>query len=99
MTEVRDRPERHRFELLVDGEVAGVATYSRRDGRLVFVHTEVDDAHAGRGLGSVLAAGALDAARAAGERIVPRCPFIAAYIARHPEYADLVDARVEGLSG
>ena len=60
-------------------------------GRLVFTHTEIGQAFGGRGLGGVLAAGALDAVRAEGARAVPLCPFVAAYIDKHPAYADLVD--------
>jgi predicted GNAT family acetyltransferase len=89
---VRDAPDRHRFELVVGDEVVGFAQYSRRGGRIVVVHTEVDPAWGGKGLGSVLARGALDAARAEGASVVPLCPFIAAFIDGHPEYADLVDA-------
>lgn len=89
--EVRDAQERSRFELLVDGELAGIAQYVRRGGRVVFTHTEVDGRFEGRGLGSVLASAALDAVRAEGSLAVPLCPFIAGYLARHPEYDDLVD--------
>lgn len=89
--EVRDEPDRARFELLVDGELAGVAQYVRRGGRVVFTHTEVDQRFEGRGLGSVLASRALDTVRAEGSLAVPLCPFIAGYIARHPEYDDIVD--------
>lgn len=91
MTEVRDNAERRRFEVVVDGDVAGFADYQRRGGRIIFLHTQIDPAHEGQGLGSSLARGALDAAREAGEPVVPLCPFIAAYIERHEEYADLVD--------
>jgi predicted GNAT family acetyltransferase len=96
MAEVRDNPDEHRFELLDDGKVAGVAVYRRRAGTpadtIVFVHTEVDPAFEGRGIGSMLAKGALDAAHGAGDRIVVECPFIAAYIDHHPEYRAFVDA-------
>ena len=65
------------------------------------MHTEIDPAFEGKGLGSALARGALDAERTRGEPIVPLCPFIRQYIDRHPEYADLVDqemlARVDGM--
>ena len=91
MAEVRDNTERRRFEVVVDGEVAGFARYQRRGGRIIFVHTEIDAAHEGQGLASALARAALDAAREAGEPVIPLCPFIAAYIRRHEEYADLVD--------
>ncbi len=98
---VRDDRDAHRFEVVVDGAVAGYALYQQRGGRTFFVHTEIDPSYEGHGLGSVLAAGALDAARAAGEPIVPLCPFIRRYIDRHPEYGDLVDhdllARIDGM--
>jgi predicted GNAT family acetyltransferase len=98
--EVRDNPERRRFEIVADGVVAGFAQYKTRGGRIIFVHTEIDPAHEGQGLGSALARGALDAARERGEPVVPLCPFIAAYIERHEEYADLVDrGLLEHLGG
>jgi uncharacterized protein len=89
--QVRDNPDEHRYELHVDGELAGFARYVLRGGRIIFVHTEVDPDWGGRGLGTVLARGALDAARESGAPIVPLCPFIAAFIDSHPEYRDLVD--------
>ncbi len=91
MSDVRDNQQLLRFEIHDDGKLAGFAQYVRRPGRIFFVHTEIDPAFEGRGLGSRLAAGALDATRATGERVVPLCPFIAQYIERHPEYGDLVD--------
>jgi molybdenum cofactor cytidylyltransferase len=74
----------------VDEELAGVAEYRPAGNRLVFVHTEVLPAFAGRGIGNRLAAGTLDATRARGLKVTPRCPFIAAYIRSHPEYRDMV---------
>ena len=98
--EIRDAPDAHRYEIAVDGEVAGFAVYQRRGGRTYFVHTEIDTRFEGRGLGSTLAKAALDAERDRGEPIIPLCPFIRRYIERHPEYADLVDtellARIDG---
>jgi predicted GNAT family acetyltransferase len=88
---VQDAPDQSRFEILVDGERAGIAQYGRRGGRFVFVHTEIDPKFEGRGLGSKLAARALDHVRGAGELVVPLCPFIGSYISRHPEYDDIVD--------
>ena len=87
---VRDNPDQERFEVHVDDALAGLAAYRRRDERIIFTHTEVDDAYEGQGLGSKLAAGALDAARDAGLAVFPECPFIADYIKRHREYVDLV---------
>ena len=99
-TTVTDVPDQHRYEVHLDGELAGFAVYHRRGGRAYFVHTEIDPRFEGKGLGSALAKGALDAERALGEPVVPLCPFIRSYIDRHPAYADLVDAsmlaRIDG---
>jgi len=88
---VRENADQNRFELLLDGEVAGLAAYRVRDGVTVITHSEVDPAHRGRGLGNDLARQTLDALRAQGARIIPSCPFFARYVAEHPEYADLVE--------
>ena len=87
---VRD-DDRHRYELLLDGEVAGYAEYRIRPGRIVFTHTVVLPGHEGEGLGTMLAKHVLDDAVARGERIVPYCPFIAAYLRRHEGYEEFVD--------
>jgi len=90
--EVRHNPEKSRYEAWLDGERAGVALYETRQGSIVFTHTVVDDRFGGRGVGGALAKGALDGVRAAEGTydVVPQCPFIKAYIEKHPEYADLV---------
>ena len=90
--QVVDNPEAGRFELRVDGEVAGFAEYRRTGRNLALTHTVVDQRVEGRGLGSVLARGALDAARRDGLAVLPFCPFIRAYIERHPDYLDAVPA-------
>ncbi len=87
---VRDAPDAHAFEAVIDGVVVGRADYLRTDDLVVFKHTEVDPAYEGRGVGAALARAALDDARARGVTVIPTCPFFAAYIARHPEYASLV---------
>lgn len=82
-----------RYEAHVDGTLAGFADYVLDGDRIVFTHTEVDDAFEGQGVGSALARTALDDVRARGtHRVVPQCPFIAGWIDKHPDYADLVDA-------
>jgi predicted GNAT family acetyltransferase/glutaredoxin len=83
-------PEKHRYELLLEGKRIGLLAYRRRDNRLALTHTEVTPACEGRGFGGRLAAAALDDARREGLMVAPLCPFIARYIERHPEYADLV---------
>ncbi|HET6834024.1 MAG TPA: GNAT family N-acetyltransferase [Acidimicrobiales bacterium] len=93
--EVRDAPDPHRYEAVVDGTVAGFAVYRDYSGVRVFTHTEVFPAFEGRGVGSALARGALDHVRASGRTLVAQCPFIRSYIERQPEYADLVDADLD----
>jgi len=88
--QVVDNPDAARFEIRVDGALAGFAAYRDKGDRLVFTHTEIDDAYGGQGLGGRLAATALDEVRRRGLLAVPQCPFIRAYIDRHPAYADLV---------
>jgi len=83
-----DNTAQQRYELPVDGATAYVA-YSRAPGTITLIHTIVPDALAGRGIGSRLAKFVLDDARSHGEKVIVKCSFIAAYLKRHPEYADL----------
>ena len=88
---VTDNPDESRFELRVDGALAGISEYKLHGDHITFTHTEVDDAFEGEGLGSVLSRHVLGAARDAGLAVYPACPFIARYIKRHPhDYLDLV---------
>jgi hypothetical protein len=89
-TDVKNNADLHRYEIGVDGAVAGYAAYRLRPGAVVFTHTEIDEAYEGQGLGSRLARGALDDVRASGSAVVPLCPFVKGYIERHAEYQDLV---------
>jgi predicted GNAT family acetyltransferase len=86
---VRDNIVSHRFELEIDDDVAK-AWYRRQGNVVTFTHTDVPAALSGKGVGSRLAKGALDAVRAAGLKVVAKCPFIAAYLKKHPEYDDLL---------
>lgn len=89
--ETRHEPDSKRYEAWVDGELAGFAEYQLTDRLAVFTHTEVDDRFEGRGVGSSLARFALDDVRADGTRkVLPVCPFIKAWIARHEDYRSLV---------
>lgn len=90
--EVVDAPEANRYELRLDGRLVGLAAYRRRDGRIAFTHTEVDESLEGRGLGSRLVAAALEDAARQGLDVVPLCPFVAWYIEQHPEYQPLLPA-------
>jgi predicted GNAT family acetyltransferase len=89
---VRDNPAELRYEAVRDGQLVGLIRYRTEPGVVVLVHTEVDEAVEGTGVGSRLVRGALDDIRARGLRLVPVCPFVGAYLRRHPEYADLVGA-------
>ena len=89
---VADAPRRRRFEVSVDGELAGFLVYREKSGLLALVHTEVDERFEGRGLGGRLARFALDQARERGLAVLPFCPFVNAWMQRHPDYTDLVPA-------
>jgi predicted GNAT family acetyltransferase len=87
---IRDNPEEERFEVdLGDGTIA-IAEYRLRPGVVLFTHTEVPPAHEGQGIGSALIRYALNWARERELKVVPICPFFAAYIKRHAEEQDLV---------
>ena len=88
--EVVDVPEKSRYELRLGGHLIGLAAYRRRNGRIAFTHTEVDESCEGRGFGSLLAQAALEKAAREGLEVVPLCPFIAHYINRHPKYKPLL---------
>jgi predicted GNAT family acetyltransferase len=82
-----DQPEAERYEARLEERVVGFAEYRRVANRIVFHHTEVDPGFEGRGIGGRLAAGALEDALGHGLRIIVDCPFIGAYLKRHPEMA------------
>jgi predicted GNAT family acetyltransferase len=83
--EVRDNPDELRYELLVDGDLAGEIRYTRDGDTRTLVHTEVDPAYEGRGLATELVRETLADIRARGLRLVVICPFVADYIRRHPD--------------
>lgn len=90
---VQDNRDLDRYEVYDGGELAGFADYKRSKSSIALTHTEVDDRFEGRGLGSTLARGVLDAARAEGLAVLPSCPFMSEYIRRHPDdYLELVPA-------
>ena len=87
---VTDRPNELRYEIEVDGEVAGFIMYRREPGVVDLVHTDVAPKWEGKGVGATLVEGALEDIRARGLKVRPTCPFVRAYIRKHPEYQDLV---------
>lgn len=90
-TEVINNEENTRFEILVDGESAGHANYRQAPRNLrSFMSTEVDSAYRGQGLGSQLIKAALESTRDSGLGVLPFCPAFQSYIAKHPEYLELV---------
>ncbi|WP_216212457.1 GNAT family N-acetyltransferase [Amycolatopsis aidingensis] len=89
--QVTDNPGRSRFELHLGTELVGHAAYRRAPGLIVFTHTEVDPQRQGQGLAGRLTSESLDAARAEGSRVRAECPYVAAYIDKHPEYQELLE--------
>jgi uncharacterized protein len=92
MANVVHNPDQSRYEIHVDGAVAGFTQYRSTLGVIDFIHTEIDDAHEGQGLGGQLARGALDDVRASGQKVIATCPFIKGWIAKHEDYQDLLAA-------
>jgi hypothetical protein len=86
---VRDNKALSRFEFDANG-VTAFANYQLDDGVITISHTETPVAARGRGIASKLVAGALAVARARGLKVIPRCPFVRAYVQKHPEVRDLV---------
>ena len=83
---VVDDPEELRYELWLGADLAGEIRYTReKDGTVVLVHTDVDPSHKGEGLGNVLVQGTLDDLRQRGIGYHVVCPFVARYLARHPQ--------------
>jgi predicted GNAT family acetyltransferase len=85
-------PERNRYEIFVAGKIAGFVEYRTAPAEIAFIHTEIGDEFGGQGLGGKLIRYALDDARNQGLAVLPECPFVRGYIAKHHEYLDLVPA-------
>lgn len=90
MSEIVHDEHASRFETRIDG-TAAYAEYRREGGTLTFTHTIVPPELEGQGVGTELVRAGLAGARAAGLKVIPACPFVARYIERHPEEADLLD--------
>ena len=89
---VRDNSDLHRFEIdLGDGSFA-IAEYNLLDGKIMFTHTEVPPEHEGQGIGTRLIEASLASARERGLKVIPICPFFAAYMRKHQNVQDLLDA-------
>lgn len=89
MSEIINNKAHHRYELEVEGHLA--TEHYKLDGDVItFEHTEVPKELGGKGVGSKLVQGALDQVRAAGLKLIPQCPFVKAWIEKHPDYQDVV---------
>jgi len=97
---VRDNPAVHRFEVWVGDQLAGFATYRLLDGSVyAFDHTEVGPPFEGRGLADRLVMAALGEVRSRGGSVLPYCPYVRAWLDRHPDYVDLVPSDQRGRFG
>ena len=88
--DIRDNPDKHRFEADLDDGTIAIAEYTLPEGKIVFTHTEVPSKHEGKGIGSALIRFALAAARERQLKVIPICPFFAAYMKEHAEVQDLL---------
>ena len=88
---VRDNPSAKRFEIDLGGGLFAFAEYTLPEGKIMFTHTEVPPSHEGQGLGTALIEAGLAAARERGLKVIPICPFFAAYMRKHGETHDLLD--------
>ena len=94
--EVADNPDKARFEIIADGELAGFVQYYLSGDEIAFTHTQTDDRFRGHGLAGRLVQASLDETRARHLVVLPYCPFVRSWIAAHREYADLIpDGRRE----
>lgn len=87
---VVDNPGAKRFEFAI-GDSMAVAYYGIEDGRVVLLHTEAPQEFSGQGIGTKLAEGVFEQIRASGRRVIAKCPFMARFASRHPEYAEMLD--------
>lgn len=100
-SEIRDNPEKKRFEIDLGGGAMAVAVYNRLSNAIMFTHTEVPPAFEGQGIARRLILAGLEAARQEGKKVIPTCPLFASYMKRHPETHDVLDPgyfKVLGIS-
>lgn len=88
---VTDAPERRRFEAHIDGELIGFVDYIPLPGKVIATHSQVAEEHEGKGYGSQLVRGMVELLRADGRLLQPLCPYVGAWLRRHPDEADVVD--------
>ena len=89
--EIKNNYEKSRYEIFIEGELAGFADYKVIEDTVTFPHTEVDPAFGGRGVGSALVEFALENVKEQGKFVAPICPFVAKAISKKPDqYLSLV---------
>lgn len=88
---VTDRPSESRYEARIGSELAGFIEYRMAGDRRIVLHTEVLPAFSGRGIGAAMARHVLEEARASERRVTVKCPFVRAYVERHPEYLAITE--------
>lgn len=96
---VTDKPDETRYELTIDGERVGLIDYVERDRARDLHHTEIDEQYSGRGLAGVLVAGAVADLRLKGLAMIPTCPYIQAWLRKHPDEWDIVPAEAAARFG
>jgi uncharacterized protein len=89
---VADNPDKARYEIHLDGEVAGFVDYRLSHNGIAFLHTETDERFRHHGVAGQLIQASLDSARKRGLAVLPYCPFVRSWIGDHQDYADLVPA-------
>ncbi|MFZ2175121.1 MAG: GNAT family N-acetyltransferase [Rhodococcus sp. (in: high G+C Gram-positive bacteria)] len=87
---VRDNLDGHRYEIVVDGVVAGFVDYSLKGSTLTLIHTEIDDAFEGKGYAGQLVGRTLDAVARRGLSIDPQCSYVQGFLRKYPDYQSLV---------
>jgi predicted GNAT family acetyltransferase len=90
MNEIVDNTAMHRFEMAIEDAIA-VAYYQEQDGRVVLLHTEVPQRFSGHVVGSRLAHAVFETLKACGRRVIAKCPFMASYATKNPEYLAMLD--------
>jgi predicted GNAT family acetyltransferase len=90
--DIRDVPERHRYEARLGegGRLAALISYELSETWMALLHTEVQDGFEGQGIGSHLVQWVIDDLRSRGLSLIPRCPFVVAWLERHPEQHDVL---------
>lgn len=97
--DVRDNPDLSRFEIYLDGALAGFVDYTVDDAVVTLAHTRVFPQYGGSGVGSRLVVGALGILRDRGMSVLPLCPFVPKVMRDHPQLISMVPAQERSRFG